>query len=113
MKALNEKLQKGVRVFVFALVATASVGAALAMKPAERKPDDIRLATYKYGVTDNNDGINWRVEAYLDDPTAPYNCDTQVSTCTVTYDTQEPLSTEALIPKDEAENPDPGIFSMP
>ena len=107
MKPLNKKLQKGVRAFVFALVATASVGAALAMKPAERNAN-----TYKYGVADNNDG-NWRVVAYLDDPTTAYNCDTPTSTCTVTHDSEEPLSPDALIPKNEAENPETGIFSMP
>jgi len=106
MKPLNLNLQKGVRALVFALVATISVGAALAMKPATVPP-----TMHKYGVTDNNDGTNWKVEAYLN-LTDSYICDAQPeSICTVKYESDTPLSEGQTIPKNQAQNPEPGIFS--
>jgi hypothetical protein len=107
MKQVSLKIQRTVRIVLFALVATGSLSAALAMKPAETPPN-----TYKYGVTDNNDD-HWRVLADVTAPSSSYDCTPGAPACTVEYMSDAPLAPNALIPKESSTVIEPGVFSIP
>ena len=111
MKPLNQKLQKGVRAMLFALVATASIGTAIAMKPAAPNLSDKNVVTYTYGVRQYN-ANNWQVIADVTSPDTEYICDGPSMTCKVSHNGSAPLSPNALIPKSQAFNPQPGIFAL-